>query len=118
MKTIFSIFISVLFVGTSFAATPTSIGMRSYSSATATNYATTCSVISGKINDQGIISVNNLVSYDMSKGGTNSFTPVSGQDYRIDCVQTASPQTAYKAKIFFNGSEVYTFPTSSLLLRF
>lgn len=99
------------------AAQPTTIGFRNISAAGVTNQATTCSVLQGKQFADGTFNIVGSVSYAMTKGGTASFTPTSGADYKISCWSTSVPATAVVVKMFFNASETYNFPISTLLYR-
>lgn len=114
MKTLLTLLL--LLVASIAVAGPASVGFRSYSAAGITNYPTTCAVLAGKQQANGAFDAVILANYAMTKGGTGSFTVDPGYDYKISCVQTASPKDAITVKLFFNGSETNFFPTSSLVL--
>lgn len=113
----FIVALAVLLVPVLAFATPSAVGFRSYSAAGVTNYATTCSVLESSVAVDGSVDVVSVTSYAMTKGGTASFTAKTNRDYKIACFQTASPKDAITVKMFFNGSETYYFPISSIVLR-
>lgn len=117
MKKIIVAALAVLTTASVALATPASVGFRNYSAAGITNYATTCSVLESSVATDGSVDVASVTSYSMTKGGTASFTAKAGKDYKISCFQTTSPKDAITVKMFFNASETYYFPISSIVLR-
>ena len=120
MKKFILMLVIFAFATTSFAFTK--VGMRAYSSATNVS----CSFVGGtqaqNARMEMLESFNPTIAtartYNLGTQGYANYSAVglSVKQVKIYCYSTVAPSTPAVTKMFFDGSETYTFPLSEIFL--